>query len=218
MDLQLYRWAGPRLRLWPGTGELVGLRPLPVADIEQARVVAAQHYQAHGWEPDGAAELLCTAEILARALCEPEPPHDPLGDARWLLASTIPPQLEQLAALWLEVDTEHLPDQRQLEAEIELRIAEGDGVAIADGVAAISAQSPAEFYGVPGAQVTAGQLLYFSTLSAVYHRSVDRSRKRWVSKKALRKQAGRSEPTSRRAGMSRRSHGRARSARSASWS
>jgi hypothetical protein len=218
VDVALYRSRAPRPRYWPNSTKLIGFRPLSRIAIEDACDRVDRRW-AELDLPDNQAlhDQAEAAEVLELALCRPERPFEPIGTAQELLEALEPEELFHLADLWFDVQNDSSPEQRKLEAELELRNVEKDQLVYGQVLNAGQCSTAAEFYGEPIEQLTDGQLSYFFSLQLVHNRAYGDTgdKTRCISLSHLRKQAGRSGTTNPKRETLSRFRGQERKRRSA---
>lgn len=196
MDVALYRSRAPRLRFWPGTRNLVGVRPLSRTAIDNACDSVAEHWRAYELPSGNMLNLAETAAILAASLCSPTAPYQPVGDANAIANATTTDTLSSLGLLWFKVQEGATPEQQSLLAELELRLAESDALTMTNAINASQCDNAGQFYGEPLHLLTDGQLIYYYSLQIIQNRTNNTGdRTRCVNLSLLRKRAGRSEPT-----------------------
>ncbi|MCA9667379.1 MAG: hypothetical protein KC503_17385 [Myxococcales bacterium] len=181
MDVSRYRLAAPQLRRFPGTRQPVSLRPLPQNTLDKARAGVEALFGFEGLPCEGGAFDRAVALAVLRLATGETLEHITLRQAA------------ELSALWVDVqDASTLDDDAldRLDAEIELQIAEGKGIAAGDATAAAQCPTPQDFYGRHALDLTDGQLLYYLSLRAV-HARVYGEEERCVSLEELRRRAGR---------------------------
>ena len=214
MDLSLYRSRRPRLRLWPDTSLLIGVVPLSQTTIEDACSAVGDEWSARDLPPKSKIrERAEVAAVLSEALVDPKYPHERLASAEEILQECTVLQLSELYEVWAGVQEDSSPVDGSLEAEIELRIIDGDVRAETDALNASMAEHAGEFYGEPLTKLTIGQLAYFFCLRIVHNRNAERRNgkgTKCISRKHLELIAGRSENTNQRREGSSKSNGQDR--------
>jgi len=197
-----FKSALPRVRRWPRTRQPIGIRPLSSFDIDQAALAARQPFDQRGIKPKGASHAIqLRAEVLALALCDPFTGEQFCDGARGVLQNTDIAELLDLYDSWLAVQEENTPTSYEaLEAEMQLDLRRRGQTACELGPV-ITSKTPADFFGMPGRDITDGQICYWAALRNAHYEVYERKREGWnggPTTKGLERKAKRLRKSARR--------------------
>lgn len=173
MNLRRFKTATPAQVLL-GERRLT-VRPLPRQAIDEAREEARLSDCA---DDPSAVELWFIVGVVARAT------GLTLDQAKALY----PHQLVEVHRAWSQVQADNAPPADALGAALKLAMLD-EAEIVVDGASAFMAPTPSEFYGKPIAELTVGQVSYYSLVRSAFHelhvdnsgRKVSRS---WLTKAA----------------------------------
>jgi hypothetical protein len=167
LNVAIYRNALPRRVILTAIGDRpVSLYPLARPEIDRI------HFQARISDDEPMPHVVWRfmAGILAVAARDGERPVATLDE--WLTLT--PKDVAACFDEWRKVQDASMPNVDSLDAYLELCVADGTGE-IFDLFTVAHCQTPTEFYGTPPVSLTDGQLAYYFTARAVYHRTHDSS-------------------------------------------
>lgn len=158
----------------------VVIHPISQLQLHKAKQAAKDWFVSHGCKVDSENSLY-NIEVCMQILSEAT--DLPTHELRLLDLDSI----DSLFNQWMDLQIKSLPDVDKFTKAVR-RAIYFDSEAIVDGILAAQVETPSEFYDMPLARLTTGQVLYFIILRNAYLQKCDDKEQRpnkMVSKKAL---------------------------------